>query len=111
MNNNENAKTRRDRFMEQLNLSPSATTHYRGAYTSNFLKEMLLLYCDSDNIFELTDLKQLWNLYTNVNLHPTNTKNHRLYSAAINKYIRFLNNGEKYGRRIDFLKPRKRREK
>lgn len=98
---------RREKFLKQLNLSPSASTHYKNAYKSIFLKEKLLEHCNCENIFEITDLQVLWNLYKNINLHPTNVKNHRLYSAAVNKYIRFLNNGQKYGRRIDYMKHRK----
>ena len=40
------------------------------------------------------------------NLHPKNISNHRIYSCVIMKYIRFLNNGKKIGKRIDYGKTR-----
>ena len=106
---NKNIITRRKKFFDQLNLSPSATAHYKQAYNSSFLKEMLLQHCNCTDLFDITNLKVLWNLYTIINLHPINVKNHRLFSAAINKYIIFLNNGNKYGRRIDYMQPRKKK--
>jgi hypothetical protein len=44
--------------------------------------------------------------HSKINLHPKNIENHRAYSAATMKYIRFLNDGKKYGHRIDLKKPR-----
>lgn len=93
--------SRKDQFFEQLNLSENAKRNYRNALNSKYLKEMLKSEYDIESLFEITDLNVLWNFYSLINLHPKNVSNHRAYSAAIMKYIRFLNNGNKYGRRID----------
>lgn len=100
---------RKNHFFSQLNLSDTTLRNYKVAFNSTFLKEMLLKECDGKQLFQITDLDVLWKLYSKVNLHPVNINNHRLYSAAIMKYIRFLNNGERYGRRIDYKKSRKRK--
>lgn len=98
---------RRNDFFAQLNLSETTTRNYKVALNSVFLKEMLLKECDGKQLFEITDLEELWKLYSKVNIHPKNISTHRLCSAAIMKYIRFLNGGKKYGRRIDFNRPKK----
>lgn len=101
---------RKNSFFSQLKLSESASRNYRHALTSSFLKEILTANYNINTIFEVTDIKELWDIYTQVNIHPKNIAQHRAYSAAIMKYIRFLNNGNKYGKRIDYLKrkgPRK----
>ena len=98
---------RRNDFFAQLNLSESTTRNYKLALNSTFLKEMLLKECDGKQLFEITDLEELWKLYSKVNLHPKNISNHRSCSAAIMKYIKFLNDGKKYGRRIDYKRPKK----
>ena len=46
-----------------------------------------------------------------MNLHPKNVEQHRIYSSAIMKYIRYLNNGERYGRRIDYKVKRSKKDK
>lgn len=97
---------RRNDFFEQLNLSDSTTRNYRLALNSGFLKEMLLKECDGKQLFEITDLEELWKLYSKINLHPKNISTHRACSAAIMKYIKFLNGGKKFGRRIDYNKSR-----
>lgn len=97
-------KERRERFFSQLNLSESVTRNYKVALNSTFVKVTLSEKSNKDSIFEITDLEELWNLYSFINLHPRNVANHRLYSAAVMKYIRFLNDGKKYGRRIDYNK-------
>ena len=45
------------------------------------------------HIFDLTDLDLLWEFYSTVNVHPKNVEMHRICSAGIMKYIRFLNDG------------------
>ena len=89
-------------FYESLKLSPTTTSNYRSALQSSFLKDQ---YNNLD-VFEIVDLEALWDLYSKINLHPKNISNHRAYSAAIMKYIRYLNQGVKYGKRIDFGKSR-----
>lgn len=93
-----------DRFYEQLNLSQSTIRSYRNAINSKYLKGLIKSAYGVESIFEITDLKLLWNLYSNINVDTKNINSHRAYSAAIMKYIRFLNNGNRYGRRIDFNK-------
>ena len=68
---------------------------------------MLRLEYGIDSIFEMTDLQDLWDFYSLINIHPKNVSRHRAYSAPIMKYIRFLNNGNKYGKRIDFNRKKK----
>lgn len=96
-------------FLSQLNVTPATLRNYRSALNSPFLREILQKEYSADDIFELTDIETLWLLYSKVNLHPKNITNHRLYSAVIMKYIRFLNNGKKYGRRIDFNRSKSKR--
>lgn len=100
---------RRSDFFKQLNLSASTTRHYKEALKSDFLKDIVEKECQKSDIFEITDLNLLWKIYSMVNLHPHNIRVHRAFSSAIMKYIRFLNNGKKYGNRIDFNTKRNRR--
>lgn len=65
---------------------------------------------DVNSIFEITNLKELWDLYCKINMHPINIANHRGYSCAIMQYIRFLNNGKKIGKRIDVNIKRKKKQ-
>ncbi len=99
-----NASKRKASFYEQLPLSKTTVSNYRSALNSVFLKEMLLKECGGKQLFEITDLEELWKLYSKINLHPKNISTHRSCSAAIMKYIKFLNGGKKYGRRIDYNK-------
>lgn len=100
----ETIEERKEQFFEQLNLSENAKRNYRNALNSKYLKEMLKTEYGVDSLFSITDIKMLWSLYSVINLHPKNISCHRAYSAAIMKYIRFLNNGEKYGKRIDYMR-------
>ena len=93
-------------FFAQLNLSEKTLINYRNALKSKFIKEILLEECNAESLFEIDDLELLWKIYSKTNLHPNNVNKHRIYSAAIMKYIKFLNGGKKYGRRIDYMKPK-----
>ena len=105
-------RQREQDFYKSLDgLSVRTIKNYQVSIRSSFIKRLLLKEFDTDNLFDIDNLEALWNLYTKVNLHPTNIANHRGYSAAIMKYIRFLNNGEKYGRRIDYKKPKQRKKR
>lgn len=95
-----NASLRKAAFYSQLNLSASTMVNYRAAINSKFLRDALLENCGVLDLFEVTDLDLLWELYSKVNLAPRNISNHRAYSAAIMKYVRFLNNGQKYVKKI-----------
>ena len=96
-------------FYSQLILSEKTLANYKNALKSYYMKEMLLKVCNEEEIFDIYDLEVLWKLYSIVNLHPYNISKHRIYSAAIMKYMRYLNGGNKYGRRIDYKKPRQKR--
>ena len=102
---------REEAFFSQLVLSESSLRNYQVAYNSTLLREVLESNFGVSRLFDITDLDTLWSIYCRINLHPKNVAAHRAYSAAIMKYIRFLNNGEKYGRRIDFQKKKKGRPK
>lgn len=97
-------------FFESLNLSTTTTNNYRSALNSSFLLEYLKQEYDTFDLFEIVELDKLWEIYSKINLHPKNISNHRAYSAAIMKYIRYLNKGNKYGKRIDYQRPRKSKE-
>lgn len=94
-------------FYGQLPVSQRTKINYKNALNGSFVRGVLRDKCGTDDIFSLVDLQKLWDVYSYINLHETNIKNHRIYSAAVMRYIRFLNNGEKYGRRVDAHKPRK----
>ncbi len=93
---------RKSDFLDNLDLSKSTTINYVFALNSNFLKEILKKECQGKQLFEITKLEELWKLYTIINIHPKNISSHRIYSCVIMKYIKYLNGGKKYGRRIDY---------
>ena len=97
---------RKDDFFKSLNLSVRTTHNYKTAIQSSFFTGVLKDEFNTLDLFEIIDLQKLWVLYSKINLHPKNISNHRAYSAAIMKYIRYLNNGKKLGKRIDFGKSR-----
>lgn len=101
------AEQRSKDFYDQLDLSPVTLHNYRSALNGWILREVLSEIDDSiKSIFEITDLDLLWIIYTKVNTHPSNIKNHRGVSCAIMRYIRFLNNGSRIGKRSDYGKRR-----
>lgn len=104
-----NAEERRKEFFAQLNVSQATIKNYKFAVDSHFMADCLAEH-HVNSLFEMTGLQQLWELYSYINLHPFNVKYHRAFSTAIMKYIRFMNGGEKYGRRIDYRKPKKSKE-
>jgi len=106
LNKTEIAK-RRNKFLSQLTLSDSSKRRYKDALDSPFLIEIIRNEFNAESIYMLEDLKMLWRLYSMINLHPINVKMHRYYSAPIMKYIRYLNGGERYGKRIDYMKKRR----
>ena len=67
---------------------------------------MLLEFFQTHNIFEVADLNKLSEFYAAVKIPPFNIDKHRVYSAAVMAYIKYLNNGKKTGKRIDYQKPR-----
>lgn len=101
---------REDDFYAQLDLSKATIHHYKVALNSKFMRVILSERLGYDTIFAVSNLKLLWELYSVINLHPRNIADHRVYSAAINKYIKYLNNGQKYGKRIDYKQRRKKND-
>lgn len=99
---NISASTRKESFFKSLNLSIATIGNYTTALNSKYLKEYLNEHYNVADIFEITDLNVLWEIYSEINIAPKNIANHRGYSAAIMKYIRFLNNGNKIGKRRDY---------
>ena len=93
------ASKRKDDFFKSLNLSETTTNNYRSALHSSFLVGILNDEYNTLDPFEIVDVKVLWCLYDQINSHPKNIRNHRAYSAAIMKYIRYLNNGQRIGKR------------
>ena len=107
----ENVENRRNDFYNQLEISSATLSNYRASLNGKVLKEILKEVDDSiTSIFEVTDLDLLWKIYTKVNIHPSNIKNHRGISCAVMKYIRFLNDGKKIGKRIDYKKPKSKKK-
>ena len=100
--------TNKEQFYSSLIGSERTLLNYRNAINSSYIRGVLSRFYGTSNLFDLSDLEQLWKVYSFVNLDETNIRNHRIYSAALMKYIRFLNNGEKYGQRIDSNNPKKR---
>lgn len=98
---------RRLDFYESMNLSVATIKNYRAALQSSFLFKFLKKEFNVCDLFEVIDIEKLWQIYSKINLLPQNINHHRAYSAAIMKYIRYLNKGNKCGKRIDYGKPRK----
>lgn len=103
------SKKRERDFFSQLILSDSTLRNYRVAFNSTLLKDVLESDYGVSSLFEISNLDILWSLYCKINVHPKNVAAHRSYSAAVMKYIRFLNNGEKYRKRSDSKKKKKER--
>lgn len=99
-------KERRDAFFSSLTLSDATIHNYKTALSSSFFKEFILTNFQKNSLFEIIDLDILVELYTTINIHPKNIQLHRVCSAVVMKYIRFLNNGNKIVRRKDYNKPR-----
>ena len=99
---------RENQFYKGVNVSERTRQNYQRAVRSSFLREILYEQCGTYNLFDIADIIKLWDVYSLVNLHPKNVNNHRNYSAAMMKYIRFLNNGQKYGKRKDYGKEKPR---
>lgn len=97
---------RKKEFYSSLKLAESTIQNYRAMLRSKFLRDILNLEFNLQDIFEVTDLEVLWDIYSKVNVHPKNVEMHRICSAGIMKYIKFLNNGKRIGHRVDYRKPR-----
>ena len=100
------AAARKEAFYNNMKLSSATKTNYRYAYSHPFLKELLFEFFQTRDIFEVADLNKLSEFYATVKIHPFNIDKHRVYSAAVMTYIKYLNNGKKTGKRIDYQKPR-----
>ena len=97
---------RKEHFFSSLGLADATIRNYKTALNCNFIKEYLSVKFNCISIFEIIDLEVLYDIYVNIRVHPKNIETHRVCSAAIMKYIRFLNDGKKIGRRIDYKIPR-----
>ncbi len=97
-------------FFSMLTGSDRTVKNYKAAIGSSYIKNVLTRMYGKSDLFEFTDLEELWKVYCFVNLDDTNIRNHRIYSAAIMKYIRFLNHGEKYGHKRGLGKPLNRKK-
>lgn len=93
-------------FFNSLKLSENTIRGYRIALNSKFFVGYLMEYYGYDSIFDINDVSVLWEIYSELNLHPKNVTNHRCYSSVVMKYLKYLNNGDRYGKRIDFGKKR-----
>lgn len=98
-------------FFNHLEVSQRTKKNYITSINSSFVKDVLQKMCATNDLFSITDLNKLWEVYSYINLHPVNVATHRAHSTVIMKYIRFLNNGQKYGRRIDYQRPRIKKNK
>ena len=104
--NQNKSERRKEDFFSSLKLAEATIQNYKAVLRSKFLREVLEVKFGLQDIFEVTDLEVLWEIYSTVNVHPKNVEMHRICSAGIMKYIRFLNDGRRIGRRIDYKKPR-----
>ena len=100
------AKTRKEHFFASLTIAEATKRNYKTGLNSTFFKDFLLTRFECKNLFDITDLEKLFEIYTVVNIHPKNEEMHRVCSAAVMKYIRFLNNGKKYSRHKEQEAPR-----
>lgn len=100
-------RKRKSEFLSQLSLSESSRRRYKDALSSLWLNGIVQEEFGLNSVFEISDLEMLWKLYSKVNLHPVNMRLHRYYSSPIMQYIKFLNGGKKYGKRIDYNKKKK----
>lgn len=100
------AKTRKELFFASLTIAEATKRNYKTGLNSTFFKDFLLTRFECKNLFDITDLEKLFEIYKVVNIHPKNEEMHRVCSAAVMKYIRFLNNGKKYSRHKEQETPR-----
>lgn len=107
---NNKVSQRKDDFFEQLNLSESTTRNYRQILTGDFLRNIIMAKFKRQDIFEMTSLEELVELYSIIILHPQNLRGHRLCSSAIMRYIKFLNGGKKYSVRKDYKNKRSKKK-
>lgn len=97
---------RKEQFIASLQTTHKRWNNYVLALNGKFVTQILTESFGINSIFDVTDLNKLWEIYTAVNINPHNLATHRLFSSAIMSYIKFLNNGKRIGKRIDYMKPR-----
>lgn len=100
------ATKRKESFIASLQTTHKRWNNYVLALNSKLVTQILTESFGINNIYEVTDLNKLWEIYTVVNINPQNLATHRLFSSAVMSYIKFLNNGKRIGKRIDYMKPR-----
>lgn len=101
-----NVLERMDSYFASLNLSAKTKNNYKRSLNSDFVRDIIGNLYRQASIFSITDLDSLWNIYSIINSHPVNISKHRVYSASVMSYVKFLNKGKKVGKRVDFNKPR-----
>ena len=69
-------KNRELMFFKQLDVSERTRNNYLRAIRSTFLKDILYEHCGTNNLFELDDIKKIWDVYSIINLHPKKNSNH-----------------------------------
>lgn len=82
-------KNNQQLFFDWLDGSERTVLNYKNAINSTYLKTVLKTMFDTSNLFDLSDLVQLWQMYSFVKQDDNNVRNHRIYSSAIMKYMRF----------------------
>ena len=100
------ALSRMDNYFMSLNLCEKTKSNYRRSLNSALVQTVVNELYHETSIFSITDLNALWDIYSIINSHPINISKHRVYSAAVMSYVKFLNNGKKVGKRVDFKKTR-----
>lgn len=102
----ESVKDRENAFYASLNISEVTKKNYCSALRGKFLCSILNRETGTNDVYAVVELEVLWKIYSYINLHPKNIATHRNISCALMSYIKFLNGGKRYGKRIDFAKPR-----
>ena len=100
------SRERKIAYRSSLQISEVTKNNYFSAIWGSLLRDALNKECGTNDLFSIVDLEKLWKVYSYINLHPKNIATHRNISCALMSYIKFLNGGKKYGKRIDFAKPR-----
>lgn len=100
------SQERKIAYRSSLNVSEVTKRNYFSSIRGSLLCDALEAEFGTKDLFAIVDLEKLWKVYCYINLHPKNIATHRNISCALMSYIKFLNNGQRYGKRIDFAKPR-----
>ena len=100
------SQERKIAYRSSLNIYEVTKNNYFSSIRGSLLCNALEAECGTKDLFAVMDLEKLWKVYSYINLHPKNIATHRNISCALMSYMKFLNGGKRYGKRIDFAKPR-----